>query len=82
MAYAELEPFGPLQDDARAGMVSSVVANTARDPKKQRRPFEPADFFPALEGGKRQRQQSWQEQLQIVEMLNAALGGQDLRDRD
>jgi hypothetical protein len=41
--YAALEPFGPLRDDERAGVVASVLANVYRP--RGRDPFGPADFF-------------------------------------
>lgn len=85
MAYSDLEPFGPLREDLRAGVITAMVANAVRDPKKRREPFGPADFFASLEErdpetlrGPRRRQ-TWEEQLHVVEMLNAALGGRDLR---
>ena len=76
MAYAKIEPFGEVRADLRAGIIASTVANTARDPKKRRRPFQPREFMPRFE---RQRQQTWEDQLRYVEMLNVAFGGRDLR---
>jgi len=81
-AYAQLDPFGNERGDLQAGIVASMIANVYRDRKKQRKPFAPADFLPVFER-KRKRRQTWQQQLQIVEMLNQAFGGRDLRkDRD
>ena len=77
MAYAKIEPFGEMRADLRAGIIASTVANTARDPKKRRRPFQPREFMPRFE--RQQRTQTWQEQLHIVEMMNVAFGGRDLR---
>jgi len=77
LAYQELEPFGEERADLRAGIISATVANTARDPKKRRKPFRPAEFMPEF-GPK--KEQSWQDQLSIVEMLNAAFGGEDKRN--
>ena len=48
MAYYELEPFGPVRDDQRAGEVASVLANVHRDSKKRPTPFSAVDFFPNL----------------------------------
>ena len=39
-AFAELEPFGPRRDDARAAQTSWMLAELHRDKKKRRRPFE------------------------------------------
>jgi hypothetical protein len=49
MAYYELDPFGSERDDLRSGIVSAVIANVHRDPKKRSKPFEAADFMPYLE---------------------------------
>lgn len=46
MAYYQLEPFGPLRDDRRAGEVAAMVANVNRDRKHRREPFTWLDFFP------------------------------------
>ena len=35
--------------DLGFGIVSSVVANCNRDPKKKKKPFEPSDFMPKYE---------------------------------
>lgn len=45
-AFYGLEPWGWEADNWRAGMIASVVANTVRDSKKRRKPFQPADFMP------------------------------------
>lgn len=74
-AYFLLEPFGEERADLRAAIIASVVANTARDPKRRRRAFKPEEFMPRFG----RQQQTWEQQLSIVEMLNAAFGGRDLR---
>lgn len=49
IAYAAREPFGPLQDDERAGQIAALVGNVALGMgKSQRERYKPADFFPAL----------------------------------
>ena len=78
MAYAGLEPFGEERADLRAGIVASTVANAARDPKTQREPFTPYEFMPKYETTE-PTEQTPEQMLSIVEMLNAAFGGQDLR---
>lgn len=45
MAYYSLEPFGQERDNMHAGLVASAVYNVNRDPKRQRKPFQPADFM-------------------------------------
>jgi hypothetical protein len=81
MAYFMLEPFGEERADVRAAIVAATVANTARDPKRHRRPFQASDFMPKFERKERERQ-TWEEQLRIVEMFNVAFGGEDLREEN
>lgn len=45
MAYYNLEPFGEIQLEYRAGFVASVIANTARDEKKHKEPFKAVEFM-------------------------------------
>ena len=68
-----LEPFGDERADLRSGVVASTIANVNRE--KKRKPYKPEDFLLFRE----KPRQSWEDQLRIVEMLNAAYGGQDLR---
>lgn len=81
MAYAEVEPFGEERADLRSGIIASTVANTARDPKKRRKPYSADEFMPHFltEQPEDPEIPQWQKQLVIVEMLNAAFGGKDLR---
>ena len=48
IAYYTLDPFGEERADLRAGVLAALLANIHRDEKKQREPFEPADFFASL----------------------------------
>lgn len=48
MAFEQLEPFGALAEDFRAGQIAATVANANRDPEKRSDPFMPSDFMPAL----------------------------------
>ena len=81
MAYERLEPFGEKRADLRSAIVASTVANTARDEKKRRRPYTPEEFMPAFQAEDEEEAiEPWQRQLQMVEMLNAAFGGKDLRN--
>lgn len=45
MAYYQLEPFGVERDDLRSGIIAATIANSNRDPKKQKKPFTPEDFM-------------------------------------
>ena len=57
-----------------------MIANTNRDPEKHPEPFEITDFLLKFgEEPAESKTQTWQEQLAIVEMLNIAFGGKDLR---
>jgi len=76
IAYAELDPFGEWRADLRAGIVASTMANTARDPKRRAKAWTAQDFMPQFE---RKEPKSWEDQLSMVEMLNRAFGGKDLR---
>jgi hypothetical protein len=48
-AYAQIEPFGPVRGDLRAGVVASVIAEVYRDPDKRSEPFTPAEFMPMFD---------------------------------
>jgi hypothetical protein len=45
LAYFDIEPFGPQEDEYRTGLITSTVANTARDEEKRKEPFEAKDFM-------------------------------------
>lgn len=76
LAFSRIEPFGEERADWRAALVASVIAEVHRGRTKRRKPFQPKDFLLKFEAKKAQ---SWQNQLQFVEMLNAAFGGTDER---
>lgn len=79
MAFYRLEPFGEERADWRAALIACLIANTHRNPKKRRRPYEPKDFMPRFDAPT--EPQNWQTQLQIAEIFTAALGGRDLRPK-
>ena len=84
LAYAEIEPIGVDRSDLQAGVIAATVANTHRDVEQTPEPYKPADFIHEFwplddETGEEELRQSWQEQLALVEALNAAFGGKDLR---
>lgn len=74
-AFYLVEPFGGTREDHRAGVIAATIANIFK--KKSAKRIKPADFFPDYAP----RRQDWQTQLQVVEMLNAAFGGRDLRNK-
>lgn len=65
--------------------IRSLIANVNRDPKTRRDPYTWADFNPIPIPGqpmeKQKPKQTWQEQKKIVEIINAAYGGKDNRNR-
>lgn len=75
-AFYLLEPFGSNREDHRFGVVAATIANVHRT-KKSAKSYQPVDFFPEFAP----RRQDWQTQLAIVEMLNVAFGGRDLRKK-
>jgi len=79
MAYDQIEPFGESRADLRAGIIAATTANVWRGDDVE--PFEPSDFMPVFsaENEAADEPQTWQEQMILVEMLNTALGGHDLR---
>lgn len=70
--FAEVEPFGEERADLRAAIIASTIANVHRG---KGRALKAKDFMPKFE----REEKSWQHQLQIVEALNTAFGGLDLR---
>ena len=62
----------------RSAMICATLGNLYRDEKKRKKPYQPKDFMPQREK-KNEDKQSWEDQLKIIEMLNAAMGGKDAR---
>lgn len=81
IAFYSIEPFGSVRGDLQAGIVASTVANVNRDPAKRSEPFSPLDFMPKWDEvtEPEKPRQTWEQQLAMAEALNAAFGGQDLR---
>lgn len=79
LADYELDPWGEWRDDYRMGVLAASNVNLWRGEGEE--PVSPFDFIfdfsqtPEPES----ESQSWEEQLALVELLNIALGGQDLR---
>jgi hypothetical protein len=46
MAFSQVEPLGGARDDYRFAMLSSLIANANRDPKKHPQPYDFEDFMP------------------------------------
>ena len=73
-AYYEIEPFGEERADLRAGVVASMVGNSAGG-KQGGGSFEPADFVMSFG----QRETDWRMMLAQAQMINTMFGGQDDR---
>ena len=80
MAFDGIEPLADRRLDVLLAMFMALFANANRDRKKQRRAFKIEDFLPQWDKPERQ-EQSGAHMLHMVEMLNAALGGKDLRQK-
>ena len=68
--YAELEPFGPLQEAGQAGVIAAAVCApwTKKPPK-------PSDFFPQLAG----KDKGWvtgEDMVKVAQMMTLAMGGE------
>ncbi len=55
MEYDRIEPFGSWRDNWHMAVLTSIVANSNRDPKKRPHPFSPSDFL-YMDGETRQEQ--------------------------
>lgn len=75
-AYDMLEPFGSDRQAAYFGTIAATIANTQRS-KQSDKVFQWHDFFPVF--GQTAKHQTTEEQISIVEMLNLAFNGIDLR---
>lgn len=75
MAFAKLEPFGSEASYIGHAITSQTVANVNR--QKGVRAYKLRDFMPQFE----KQEQSVGEMVQMAEMLTAALGGEDRRER-
>jgi hypothetical protein len=73
-AYDLIEPFGMDRFPAYFGTIAATIANVNATKQSQTRQWY--DFFPPYAFSKHQ---TTEEQISIVEMLNEAFGGIDLR---
>lgn len=80
IAFYSIEPWGEERADLRAGIVASTVANVNRNAKQRSKPYSPKDFMPVYDKPPK-KAQTMEEMLRVVEVMNAAFGGQDLRGR-
>lgn len=83
MAYDRLDPVGRERDDWRAAQVSAVLAEIYRDRKKRGQAYTAADFMPEWgpPPAAEVDPEGWRAMLVLVETMNQAMGGRDLRER-
>lgn len=74
-----MEPSGDERGDYQAGVIAATVANVHRDPDKKSDPYTPDDFKLNFEPAEMMPKPDWRQQLAQIELINAAMGGQDLR---
>jgi hypothetical protein len=79
MAFYQVEPWGTEVDLYGAAMIDATLHNIYG--KKGTKPVSANDRMPKF-GSARRYQQTTQEQLHQVEMLNKIFGGEDLRSGD
>lgn len=78
IAYANIQPFGQIREDQRAGTIASAIVNVHK--KSGSTPLTYRDFFPSYEV--RQREELTPgDLLSKVEAINKMLGGTDRRTR-
>ena len=75
-AFYGMEPFGDIRADIRSAMICKMIADAFRG--KDSQPTQVSDFMPRFEV----EEQSEEEMLRTVALLNMSFGGQDLRDED
>lgn len=75
LEYSKVEPL-EYRADLRAGTICAVIANVNRG--KGKKAYKPADFMPETV---KKKPQTWKHQKSIVEVLNTAFGGKDLRKK-
>ena len=80
--YFELEPFG-CDDEWRAGMLASTIANVNRDPAKRKKAFEPNDFMrPVFIPEDLREEDSSLSLAEKVHFAMRALGGEEVKHGD
>lgn len=75
IAFWQLEPWGEEREDYRSALICAVLANVWRP--KGSRDYRPEDFMPKFVPV----EQSPEEQLRQVEIMNIIFGGRDMRER-
>ena len=82
-AYFSLEPFGERRADYRNALLCCILANANRG--KDQKAFEVSDFLPTypedLPDEDAEEPEPWKEQLAMAELITAAYGGKDMRQK-
>ena len=79
-AFLRVEPHGGERLDVWMASMMALLANLYRDPKKKRKPYTLRDFMPKWWKPPRTKR-NWRDLKAVVEMLNAAFGGEDKRSK-
>lgn len=74
MGFSELEPFGPLRDDLRAGVIGSFIANCAFGRAKGAKLVRPEDIFKSLPHAPT-KPQTGEQMATTARAFTKALGG-------
>lgn len=77
LAYYGVEPFGPVQEDYRAGVLASLAYNPWR--KEGAEALGPEDFFPSLKQEEEGEDDYWyspEGQVMLGKIWVAAAGGE------
>ena len=77
MAYHALSPFGTETQYVGPAITTSTLVNLISGIFGGSGSTEPADFMP--KNSSNENGQSMEEMMQLVEIMNAAMGGKDLR---
>lgn len=72
MAFYRIEPFGPIADDERNGMLLAQRAERFRDSRKRREPYRASDFM--LSRLKKEQRQKKLPLKVLREQMEAVLG--------
>lgn len=63
-----IDPWGETRADLRSGMISAVIANVNRDPKRRAQPFSAADFMPYVKAEERADAEDLSKRLRAAMM--------------
>lgn len=72
VALADRHMLAQERLDYRSAIICSTLANVHRDPKSE--PYSPFDFMPGK--GEQKIEQTTDDMLRTVKLLNAAFGGE------